>query len=120
MLKDLVYHSVNSFSLLISDQQIPYAEVNKTKKYIDDLKSISNLGIEKVANIFGLINHISVDEFVEVFSKILNGTLINSSGWRRYLLQTFVANPPKGALSIYSSSLRLGDTKGYTPIVTLK
>ena len=40
-------------------------------------------------------NNVTEATFVEVFSSFNQGSLTNSSGWRKYLIDTFVANPPK-------------------------
>lgn len=95
MFKDIIYHSVYSLSVLLSEDQIGLGLLNKTKKYVEELISISAVSVNKVANLFGITHDITSEKFVEIFSKILSGTLTNSSGWRRFMAETFQIEPPK-------------------------
>lgn len=95
MFKDIIYHSVYSLSNLVSEEKIGVGLLNKTKKYVEELKSISAVSANKVASLFGVTQDISNDKFVDVFSKILEGSLTSSSGWRRFMAETFEVDPPK-------------------------
>ena len=95
ILKNLVYHSSVTLPSLLTTEQIHGTTLLKTKKYLDEIHSIANVSISKTANIFGLVNVISQEAFSETFTNILNGSLTNSSGWRRFMAETYVIEPPR-------------------------
>ena len=87
---------------LLSEDHLSYSTVIKTKAYVERLVSISDVSINNVITLFGFINVVTQETFVKNFSRILNGNLTNSSGWRRFMADTFIVEPPKKE---YSSTI---------------
>lgn len=95
MLKDLAYMSAQVFPLLVTNDQTPFSNVLKNEKYMQDLAKISEAAVLKVFSNFSRFNTIDEDSFVYVFKRIADGTLMTSTGWRMFMMETLIIDPPK-------------------------
>ena len=95
ILKDLAHHSSQSLPLLVTNDQTPFSNTLKNEKYMSDLASISAAATTKVFSNFMSLTFVNEQKFTETFSRISEGALTTSTGWRGYLVETLVSNPPR-------------------------
>lgn len=93
--KTLIYHSAVSLPRLLTSEQLTGTTMLKVQKYLETIVSTTNICISKTANLFGLRNLITQDTFIDIFAKILNGSLTTTTGWRRYMSDTYIIEPPR-------------------------
>lgn len=98
VLSKIIEHSCSNLPLLVAQGQSLVTNTIKNEKYVNDMiqakaMCIKNIGDKLAEN----GNNVTEATFVDVFSSFNQGSLTSSSGWRKYLIDTFVANPPKKA-----------------------
>jgi hypothetical protein len=95
MLMDLAGHSAKNLPVLVTNEQTPFSNVLKNEKYMQDLESILINVVNKVSALFGNVENLNEKKFVEIFSSLVGGSLVTGSGWRIFMMEVFVAEPPK-------------------------
>ena len=94
--KKLCHHSVFTLGNLVSTGQSPISNELKTNKYISELSEVETLCINKLSEeIAQLQKDIDEEVFTSYMSKCMDGALVSATGWRTYLHQIYVSNPPR-------------------------
>ena len=99
VLQTLCKVSVNLCSLVSSNQSVISNEM-KNLKYIENLKGVMTMGINRLAEKMthsGLM--ITQKNFVETMSSYKGGALTSSSGLRSFLYEIYTSNPRRKAWS---------------------
>ena len=96
VLARLTAHSCKILPSLVTQEQTKVSNTIKNEKYISDMEQVKSTCIESVAGRLAVNgNFVTESTFVEVFRTLNLGSLTSSSGWRRFLIETFKTSPPK-------------------------
>lgn len=96
VLTKLCHSSLTVLGSLVSHHQSVNSNESKTMKYIEDLRSVEIICVNKVAERMASEGmEISVQTFVSTMSSFRNGAMTSATGWRQFLLEIYNTNPPK-------------------------
>ena len=96
VLAKLADHSSKTLPILLTSEILPNSNMIKNEKYINDMALAKNLVIKTLGARLAVNGEmVTLHTFVEVFRTFYQGSLTSSSGWRKFLIDTFVANPQK-------------------------
>ena len=96
VLPKLIHHSHLTIAILVAEGQSIVSNIIKNEKYVSDMGQAGTACINAIGDKLAVKgNTVSENNFVEVFSGFRDGGLTTATGWRKYLIETFIASPPK-------------------------